>query len=203
MSDDDGYFYEDDSDADGDESLRGSDLDFNTAAELEDTFRQVLTVPESRRPSFPPVDLADMTTGASDLDSPHGVNCSSPTTGAVCGLHRGAAAGTQETGARRGHVRAVHPRCGRRARAAAVQMVRRAVHESSTASRVVVTTAESAQSLHVICWLPASAALPHIMQGLAKLAADATLRCVLQGRQPREGGVVHRHGQLEGQNRPD
>ena len=42
MSDDDGYFYEDDSDGDGDESSRNSDLDFNTAAELEDTFRQVL-----------------------------------------------------------------------------------------------------------------------------------------------------------------
>ena len=44
MSDDDEYFYEEDSDGDGDESLRDSDLDFNTAAELEDTFRQVLTL---------------------------------------------------------------------------------------------------------------------------------------------------------------
>ena len=63
MSDDDGYFYEDDSDAEDDESLRGSDLDFNTAAELEDTFRQVLDgCRTSPRSSFPPVDLADMTT---------------------------------------------------------------------------------------------------------------------------------------------
>jgi len=53
MSDEDGYFYEDDSDAEDDESLRGSDLDFNTAAELEDTFRQVLTVTGVPSPLLP------------------------------------------------------------------------------------------------------------------------------------------------------
>ena len=60
MSDDDGYFYEDDSDGDGDESLRGSDLDFNTAAELEDTFRQVLT--DAARPLRPPSRLTTLPT---------------------------------------------------------------------------------------------------------------------------------------------
>ena len=64
MSEEDEYYYEDDGEEN--ESLRDSDEDlgFNTAAEFEDTSRQVFTWLPTRPQAFPfpPADYADMHT---------------------------------------------------------------------------------------------------------------------------------------------
>ena len=129
MSEEDGYYYEDDSDEN--ESLRDSDedLDFNTAAEFEDTSRQVLRelgVNAAPRPLLPACGLCrcDHPPPASDVMTKHVAPWGALAAGAVPCVYRRAAKGTQAACALGGDVGAVHPGRGRCARPATVQMVR-------------------------------------------------------------------------------